>query len=739
MLLVTASPYPAETCVDYSATMRWVGAYSRWAECGDPFGFSDVIHHGGYLYAAHICGSICVLDIQDPAHPTLVSETGMPYGRAHLAARGSHLYAAKAWGLGLYVYEITGDQLTEVGFVDATWPFNGIEIVGHLLYTTNSWGLITYDLSDPADPQLQSSQTLGNRVGGFDVEGDYAYTLDSVNGINSRLLVVSLESSTNPTGVLGTLPLASRANSICVVGPSAYIGSWDGLFFVDVADPNRPRLGGRFNSVGSVYSLTASGNRVVAGHDRVTVIDLKGTTHEEQATRTTMNLPNDGVVFGSCVVGNHVYAAELNDMIAGGYRAGVNAYEVVHEREAPDRAGQVSFAPGCTHAVVAGNDFGCAMDGADLVTFTVGADGEPSALGTVSLAAEPFDWASLERIGNLALVTIAEPEPARLFVADVADPLLPVVRGSVELPGDPSDVAAARGYAFVSCDRESLAVIDLADPDLPAIVATVASPGSRQISLDGNLLATANRDDGVALFDVSSPLVPRLLATLATVRRAIDVYLEGSMLYVADQWHAEVIDVTDPEMPLSLGACELPEENTSIVSWRGRLYLGGRAVKVVDPGGPLGPVFLGASQPYFLSSPCRRGDLAAVTGWLVATSGGQLRVYPPHCDPEPREDANFASPLPESPSMILSAAPNPFNPLTTLHFNLPEPGLARLTVHDAAGRCVRNLQTGKLDAGDHQIEWRGRDDGGRQLSSGVYFCRLKCGGFAATRKVVLLQ
>ncbi|MGH2570555.1 MAG: FlgD immunoglobulin-like domain containing protein, partial [bacterium] len=83
--------------------------------------------------------------------------------------------------------------------------------------------------------------------------------------------------------------------------------------------------------------------------------------------------------------------------------------------------------------------------------------------------------------------------------------------------------------------------------------------------------------------------------------------------------------------------------------------------------------------------------------------------------------------------------PNPFRFETTIAFSLAAQARVRVTVHDLAGRRVRMLVDGVLDADRHEVRWDGRDDGGRALASGVYFVRYEGGPSALSRKVVLLN
>ncbi len=84
-------------------------------------------------------------------------------------------------------------------------------------------------------------------------------------------------------------------------------------------------------------------------------------------------------------------------------------------------------------------------------------------------------------------------------------------------------------------------------------------------------------------------------------------------------------------------------------------------------------------------------------------------------------------------------SPNPFNPSTTIAFELPVAGPVRLAVFDVRGRLVRTLAQGAMDAGSHDVQWDGRDTRNVRVSSGLYFYRLETTGASEVRKMVLAQ
>lgn len=90
-------------------------------------------------------------------------------------------------------------------------------------------------------------------------------------------------------------------------------------------------------------------------------------------------------------------------------------------------------------------------------------------------------------------------------------------------------------------------------------------------------------------------------------------------------------------------------------------------------------------------------------------------------------------------TMLAGAAPNPFNPATTIAFSLQQGGHVRLSVFDLGGRLVRVLVDEERAAGHHEVPWDGRGGQGRELASGVYVCRMVAGSFQATTRLTLVK
>ena len=83
--------------------------------------------------------------------------------------------------------------------------------------------------------------------------------------------------------------------------------------------------------------------------------------------------------------------------------------------------------------------------------------------------------------------------------------------------------------------------------------------------------------------------------------------------------------------------------------------------------------------------------------------------------------------------------PNPFNPATTIAFELPQNSRVQLQIFNILGELVNTLVNGNRAAGSHSVRWDGTNLSGEQVSSGIYLYRLKTGERVQTRKMMLVK
>ena len=95
--------------------------------------------------------------------------------------------------------------------------------------------------------------------------------------------------------------------------------------------------------------------------------------------------------------------------------------------------------------------------------------------------------------------------------------------------------------------------------------------------------------------------------------------------------------------------------------------------------------------------------------------------------------------LPTNYSLELIYYPNPFNPITTLRYDLPEQTHVNITVYDMLGRKVRTILNEQQDPGYKSLIWDATNDYGKPVSAGIYLYQIQAGEYMQTKKMVLLK
>jgi photosystem II stability/assembly factor-like uncharacterized protein len=124
-------------------------------------------------------------------------------------------------------------------------------------------------------------------------------------------------------------------------------------------------------------------------------------------------------------------------------------------------------------------------------------------------------------------------------------------------------------------------------------------------------------------------------------------------------------------------------------------------------------------------------------GWAVGQNGMILKYVPG----ESEDSVPVRTPDALDPVRCRMAQnwPNPFNSLTTIHFNIDHPGGIELSILDIKGRQVKLLSNGNVAAGSHQTIWDASDQNGSPVSSGIYLCLMKFGRETNVKKLTLIR
>ncbi len=108
---------------------------------------------------------------------------------------------------------------------------------------------------------------------------------------------------------------------------------------------------------------------------------------------------------------------------------------------------------------------------------------------------------------------------------------------------------------------------------------------------------------------------------------------------------------------------------------------------------------------------------------------GAIEYYPPTSTHE----------IVNSSTISLTNYPNPFNPTTTIAFNLPENDKVELSIYNIKGQKINTLVNDIMQSGNHTIVWNGEDSNGKLVGSGFYFYQIKTGNVTECKRMLLMK
>ena len=101
-------------------------------------------------------------------------------------------------------------------------------------------------------------------------------------------------------------------------------------------------------------------------------------------------------------------------------------------------------------------------------------------------------------------------------------------------------------------------------------------------------------------------------------------------------------------------------------------------------------------------------------------------------------DLNLAEQFPSEFSLG-SPYPNPFNPSTSISYDIPKTGKIHLAVFDLNGRLIKTLKNGEAKRGYYSVIWDAKDKNGEGVSTGIYFIKLTSLSYLKTQKILYLK
>ena len=231
--------------------------------CDTPGDAKVVRVAGTRAYVADAAQGLVVLDIADPAHPTLLGSCPTLGNSRDLQVKGNYVYLVGAAD-GLQIYDVSDPhapylvaRLVQLGFPG--WP-TSVSLAGTRAYVgISGWGVAAVDIHEPTIPVKLGALALAGTAPALTARGSLVYVADYGYGL--RIL-----DFTNPASpkLLGSFDTQKFAVSVSLLGPYAFVGNSERrLDVVDISDPAHPVAAGSYVTAGACRATQVSGRNVL--------------------------------------------------------------------------------------------------------------------------------------------------------------------------------------------------------------------------------------------------------------------------------------------------------------------------------------------------------------------------------------------------------------------------------------------------------------------------------------------
>ena len=725
----------------------------------------DVAIRDGYAYVASGSKGLKVVDVTNAAAPVVIGTCNTAYSLNAVAVADGRVYAT--YQKGLYVIDVSDPESPAVlgSYFSMASDHYDVAVAGDYAYTVGS-SFKVFDVSNPSNPWLKDYITLTGDGSGIDVQGDHAYLAWGASGIQ----VVDI-SAPGDVSIVGHCDTPGTANDVCVRGGLAYVAGSTYLRILDVSNPLNPVIVGT-RSLPGFYAQGVSVNtgipliaRAVTGRPVCQVepnpLDFGKVNVGEWDTRIlTITNAGEGLLSG-----NIVETCDCFSLVMGGgfslgpgqsrqiavtfqpaeedtYTCTIRASNTlcgpagfvadgdsglvilnVEDPSAPSLVGQVDT-PGSARgldidtswAYVGDWDEGMqVIDFVDPANPVVVANFEYTGFGRVNDVEVVGDYAYVANYSSFTSYS-------GLRIIDIGDPENPSLTGSYNTPSRSYELEIRDDHAYVADDESGLQVISIVDPANPTPAAACDTPGrANGIGLLGGYAYIADGDSGLQVVDISDPLSPSIVGTCATPDSAVGIAIDSPYVFIADCGSGlQVVDVTNPAVPVHIGSFDTPgtAEGVDVVGAYAYVADGDSGIQVVDITNPASPEAVGK-----IRTPGHAYGVLATGGIECVGIGQGLSGID-----------GTATEFRLSPGQ-----PNPCRSGTLIRFSIDRRARVSLKIYDASGRLVGTIMDRTLDPGFYLETWDGRNATGREIPSGVYFCRLVSGHDTRVEKIIVIR
>lgn len=491
---------------------------------------------GNYAYIANGENGLAVVDITNPAVPTIVGtyDSASAYG---VAISDNYAYVADGVN-GILIVDITDSAApTYKGTYNTAGDAKGIVLSGNYAYVADGVnGLVIVDISNPSSPKLKGAYHTVGYAYDVAISGNYTYVADGTTG----LVILNIMNPSSPT-LADTYDTNVLAEGVAVSGSHAYVADGDGggLVIVNITNPEAASVTAIYSATaGHAYDVAVSGNYAYVAYGR-SGFAIVNVTNPSAPTRAG-KYDASGYASSVAVSGNYAY-------LAYGYM-GLTVVDV-SDKSSPIRTGSY-ITPGYARDVAVSGKYAYIADGnSGLVIADISNPKAPTYKSNYDTSGHSWGITVLNNYAYLA------DGASGLVIVDVTNPGAPTLKGSCDTPGNAETVAVLGNYAYVADGDNGLVIVDITNPAAPILKGGYNTAGHAYgITVINQYAYIADGSDGLVILDVTNPAAPTLKGNYDT-NSAQSIAVSGNYAYIADDSNGLVItNITNPAAPALAGS-----------------------------------------------------------------------------------------------------------------------------------------------------------------------------------------